>query len=394
MRNILIAALVVVAIGLVTRYAVPFFSAGTVDSPFAAYGPVSEEAALGIGSEVVSGIATRNGALIDQHFALDDFLTDSIHDLPLRSREREGIITGMRQELGTGIGTILVRQIPTGCTPRCLRVGERDGRMRVVVRLNFDGGAINYIEFYLGRDPQGADRIIDVYDHLGGQTMSMNIKGLLFTMLPSLRRTVFERAVAGDNQALENLPEIKKRLGVGDPAGAMAIIDGLPVEVRATRAIQLMRVVSAQQIDEATYVAAMAEMDGHFAADPTLALMRIDARILAKDFRGAVDCIRQAGDLIGGDAFLDALAAQVAVLGGFTDEARTFLAQARSAVVEDDKPTYMGILDAAIQVQDHGATAETLAILKDRFDQDFDLDHEVFATFAASAEGRALRAAP
>lgn len=391
MRNVLIAALIVVAIGLVTRFAVPALSAGTVASPFAAYGPVAEEAALAIGGEVVTGIATANGALIDQHFALDDFLTDSIHDLPLRARDREGIITGMRQELGIGMGTLLVRQIPAGCTPRRLRVGERDGRMRVVVRLNFDGGAINYLEFDLARDPAGRDRIVDVYDHLGGQTMSMNIKGLLFTMLPALRKTAFERAFDGNSQALENLPEIKKRLGAGDPRGAMAMIDGLPAEVRAARAIQLMRVVAAQQIDETTYISAMSEMDSHFAADPSLALMRIDARILAQDFRGAVDCIRQAGERIGGDAFLDALAAQVAVMGGFIDEARAHLARARSAVAEDDKPTYMGILDAAIQVQDHPATAETLVVLKDRFGQDFDLDHEVFATFSDSEEGRALR---
>jgi len=156
--------------------------------------------------------------------------------------------------------------------------------------------------------------------------------------------------------------QIKTLRAQKKPEEAMAVLDGLPEDMRNLRALRVIRVFVAREISTERYSQEMASVLAKYPNDPSLALIAVDEAALRKDYPATFKQIDILDQAIGGDAFQDAVRASIYFQAGDFVQAR---ARAEAAVKVE--PTLVraqfSLVDAEAALHDNAAVLASLRTL-------------------------------
>ena len=208
---------------------------------------------------------------------------------------------------------------------RFLRVLKVDGELRPLVRLMTQDGGMNYHAYVVARRASGRLKWVDTHVCLTGELMSETMRRLLLPAVAEENAGFLERLTRGEGEYMKNLPKItavQQKLQTGDIAGAQALLDTLPQELRAMKPILAMRLLVAQKGDQAAYLEVIREWESHFPSDPSLGLVGIDGAFLRQDYDGGLKSLGRLRAYTGDDPHLDLLEATMLRLARRFPEAR------------------------------------------------------------------------
>ncbi|MFT3828739.1 MAG: hypothetical protein QM691_03435 [Opitutaceae bacterium] len=317
----------------------------TVRSAAPAVATITEEECAAFGEELARAVNDgRAAAVID---ALDPYAlaARAMAGLEMKDDFRRGVSSG----IATNARESMVRAFGGFVKARFLRVLKVDGEFRPLLRLLTKEGGMNFHAYVVERRASGRLKWVDTYVCLTGELMSETMRRLLLPALAEQNAGFFERLARGEGEYMKNLPKIadvQKRLQAGDIAGAKAILDGFPGELRSLKPILAMRLLVAQKTNEAAYLDVIKEWEARFPGDPSLALVGIDGAFLRQDYDGALRRLAELRTFTGEDPYLDFLEASTLRLGKRFPESR---AAARRCLAAD--PAMASAYDVLLMIE-------------------------------------------
>jgi acyl carrier protein len=260
----------------------------------------------------------------------------------------------------------ILQQVHGGGSYEYLRTIERDDGFRPVFRLRTPEGAINYHEYRLIRRPRGA-RFSDVFIYASGERLSETMQRLLLTALPPDKQTILASLSGSAQASLRRalpLQDISLAFKRGEHQHVLAMYESLSPELRAEKTIQIFRVMSAQKVDEAAYSAAMDDYRAAFPNDPSIYLMSLDSHLLARRFKEYHDTLDRLNEQVGGDPYLEAMRANVLIMEGKFDQAKT-IAQSMLAADPLSIDAHWLLVSLSLAQKSFEATRSLLTTLRD-----------------------------
>ncbi|MCE9578139.1 MAG: tetratricopeptide repeat protein [Deltaproteobacteria bacterium] len=286
-------------------------------------------------------------------FDIDQLARRALDGRGLPADAARGVVAGMKDS-GSLLG-VLCKQFPPGTHYTLLRVREVGGAPRPLYRVTLGGdGGTNYHEVELSVSPEDHQvRGIDMYIYSSGEKLSVSLGDMISQAMAASDRG---NDIGATGVAMGRMREKFTR---GDWAGARAELAGMPAELRKTKAMRLVAVQIAMNLDEAGYAAEIAGYQRDFPDDPSLDLVSIDGYFMKKDFAALRTALARLDQRVGGDPYLDVLRANADFLDGKPDAA---IADARSATSRE--PTMPeGWINLARFEAALGHTTEAIAAL-------------------------------
>ena len=305
--------------------------------------------------------------------------------------ERRGFIAGMAKSLSWG--ETIVKSIGEDGSYRLLRVQRRDGRVFALFRMITGAGTLNYHDLEFDGDGPAA-RIIDVYVYTTAEPLSETMRTLAAPALA--RQEGFDLAKflglkAGDD--LESFQRFNRLSRQGDHAAVVEAFTRLPASIRGSKAALMLRLRSAQQLDNDQHLAAIQDLVAAFPQNQAVDFLMIDGHLMRKEWDQGLACIDRLDRQVD-DPYLDSLRAALLLDAGRLPEARD---QAEAAVrgAPDVAHAWWMLVTVTLRQKDHGATADVLTRLQKRFGLAIgDLgDADEYRDFVASQEYLAWRRA-
>jgi tetratricopeptide (TPR) repeat protein len=157
---------------------------------------------------------------------------------------------------------------------------------------------VGYDELHLGTTRGDRKvRVIDAFSYVQGQWITQLLGGNVDAMAKSLD-------YLGDLPLMaETVRKARDLQRGGSNQEALAIIDGLPANVRQYRGVQMMRVRAAAGVSPEAYKQALDELATVFPNDASIAMVETDGAFARKDYAAALRWIDMIDQAIGGDAF-------------------------------------------------------------------------------------------
>jgi hypothetical protein len=242
-----------------------------------------------------------------------------------------------------------------------LNVGVPDQQPRPLFRMLNDPG-VNYIEFELGRSPDGQIRMIDMYYFSTGEWISQTAHRLLLALAASENRNALQKLVGTDNDYVTHLNQIlafENQSNSGQWQQGLATYSALPGTLQQEKTLMFLWVVDSRQAGDAPYASAMDAFAKVFPHDPSLMLMQIDALTLKQQYDQALATINQLDQRVGGDPYLDFLRGSTCIVQGKTAEGKKFITQATVREPRLTKPWFT-LIGLALQDKDNAETAGLL----------------------------------
>jgi hypothetical protein len=222
--------------------------------------------------------------------------------------------------------------------------------------------SVDYLEFVLGKTPDGKTRIVDVFSLASGELATA-----------TLRTTYLVEA-----SALEvlNLLQVPTPLDVAMSSGILApmlelFLDRKPKEalqyfaknvetMKRSRPAYRLRILIAQQLGSDMYRQAIEEFEHDWPEDPSLTFLRVKRHLLTKNPEKGLAAIDALDRAVKGDPFLNVLRAELYHAGGDLAKAR---ACAEKVTVDEpglDRGWWAAIAVGLAQ-KDFAATAKFLS---------------------------------
>ncbi|HLP02277.1 MAG TPA: hypothetical protein VK163_09640 [Opitutaceae bacterium] len=292
---------------------------------------ITEAECAAFGEEIARAVNEGDAAAVVEVFDPFALTARVTAGLEMKDDFRRGVINGIE----TNARESMRRVFDTIEKARFLRVLKVDGEFRPLVRMLTKEGGMNFHAYVVERCASGRLKWVDMHVCLAGELMSETMRRLLLPAVAEQNAGLFERLTRGEGEYMKNLPkltEVQKKLQAGDLAGAKAILDGFPQELRRMKPILAMRLLVAQKTDEAAYLGVIKEWEACFPGDPSLALIGIDGSFLRKDYEGSLNCLAELRRYTGEDPYLDFLEASTLRLAKRHPESR---AAARRCLAAD-----------------------------------------------------------
>lgn len=278
--------------------------------------PVTKEQAAAFANSIVKSVIKRDKSILDASFDLD-MLTDRIK---ASSPEKpigywEGLKNGIanKMEFGDKILTALGKQGRYDL----IKQYEKDGKQHLIFRL-FADYSINYHDFELA-NKKGKIKVADVYIYLSGEYFSTTLNNL-FTEIMDMQK-------GKSMSQMEQLKKLSMLMKTGKNEAAKELIDELPVNLRAVKAIQFYNIRACSQINDSLYNDAIEKFERDFPGDPSLDLVLVDGYFLKKKYPDALACVERLDKRINTDPMLDYYRALLYNLQGKKVEAMKTLEQ-------------------------------------------------------------------
>ncbi|MEN1679038.1 MAG: SHD1 domain-containing protein [Planctomycetota bacterium] len=280
--------------------------------------------------------------------------------------------------------------VSLGGDARLLRLYERDGQRRLLVRLILEEG-VNYLDFELDSTANGV-RAIDMYNHLTGENISASFRRVFLPIVAQMNRSWITRAAMGDGDFLDSFDEISKlakHVRSGRHAAALEVYHSLPASVKADKNILVLRYQAASSLpDDQTQelVDAVADFKKHHPDDACIDFLSIDTLALLGKYDESLAALDRFDRSVGGDPYLDAIRTDVLLAAEKPREAVAAARRVATALPEIKKccQTFLG---AGILVGDNQAIYDGLVLLeKHHNDAAHDLRGEESLTGFVSSE--------
>lgn len=228
-----------------------------------------------------------------------------------------------------------------------IRVQEKEGQRRALVRFNSAEGAVNYVAFICTRT-EGGLAWVDAFSYMSGETFTASSRRLMLPIAADLKKSALQKLTSSESAMMKNLPTVQRALALireQKPAEALALFRKMPAELRKEKFVLLLEMRAAQALDETEYLASMEAIAKAFPNDSTMDLVLLDAEIMKKDYAAALRRLTSFEAELGGDAHIHYVRANVHIMQEDWPAAKR---SARAALA--DEPTMFSAYDTLIGV--------------------------------------------
>lgn len=296
--------------------------------------------------------------------ALLEKATDVAQANPERRAE---FIKGAKKSLAgsRSFSSEVVAACQAEATYRLLRVRHDERHSRVLMRLVFLNGGVNYHEYDLRTDGEGT-RADDIYVYFSGEFMSQTLRRYFLQDLAAKDRSWIDRLRGVESDFVKHLPAIERMNesnAAGNFANTLAAFETLPPTLQKDKIILLNRTRAAQEVGNAEYLDALTDLRRHYPDDPSTALNSIDYFSLQGEHDRALASIDTLDEQVEGDPYLKTLAASIHLQKEDPATARALCAEA-IATEPDLVNAYAVLLDIAVMQGEYQEAAERLTQLE------------------------------
>jgi len=331
--------------------------------------PVSEAEALELATAMQSAGEALDADGFASHFDWEAFGSLVLADFEGANSEARSLRNAFAKELST-IGPRLagqiVKQLEGGGSYEFLRSVDRPEGRRLLFRLRTSANTLNYHEICLARRARGV-RAVDLFVYTSGERTSETMQRIMLTALPPDKRTIWASVSGSAKQSLQRAASLKEMTDAfqrGESQRTLDLYQSLPPELQREKAIQIIRLLATQKIDETAYATALDEYLTLYPADPSVHLMSIDAHLIAKRFDDARQAIDRLDKQVGGDPYLQIMLGNTLLLEGKLDLAEK-VAHDRLAADGRDVDAYWLLVSLSLTRKSFTTTAELLTKIRD-----------------------------
>lgn len=285
-------------------------------------------------------------------------------DLGFSDQEVLEISGGLRR----GVGANLEADLKTFEEAHFVRVQEKDGQRRALLRFTMANDAVNYMAFVCVRT-EGGVTWSDFFTYMTGEPASAASRRLLLPLAAEMKKTMLQKLTSTESAMMKNIPALQRGLALirqQKPAEALAIFRKLPAELRTEKSILVLEMRAAQALDETEYLQTLETIAQTSPNDPTLDFVLFDGDVMRKDYAGALARLASFEKELGGDAHLHYLRANVHIMQEDWPAAKR---AARAALA--DEPTHFSAYDVLINValseKKYGEVADVLTEIEASF---------------------------
>ncbi len=257
-------------------------------------------------------------------------------------------------------------------------------------RLMRSDGAVNYHLWCVQADERGEAIGVDVYVYLAGERLSNTFRRLALIAMPKDDRTLLEKLAGTERKWAANTNAASDFLAArqsGNHQGVVRIFNELPNEMKQEKAFALVNIMSAMELDEATYVKAIEYYQQQFPDDPSADLLRLDLHLVKGEFTQFHEVMDRVEKSIISDAHTATLRAAAFLEEDQLTEAMEY--SKKAIQVEPNYETgYWMKVTTALALEKHDTLRDTFIQLADKFgyvDFQFDSDPD-YAEFMKSPE--------
>jgi len=364
----------------------PFFAPAS-----SAFGQESEPAVdrfVAFATALEESTRAWDPSFLEENFDFDAFMLTVTRDIEVEDVFRRAFSEAVRDNFSFGEvvvqnltqfdGTYVFLRMLPGEPPRALfRFAGDDG--------------LNYHELHLRERSDGRISIVDVFAYNTGEMLSETMRRPYVATASDQNRSLVSRLLRPEAAYVEALPRIEALIRLqqtGKPKKALAIYRSLPEEVRLQPEILALYLEIAFDVDDATYLKALAVYSEAHPDSPALDLLMIDFHLLRGEYEQCLARIDALDRRVLMDPYLDLYRGNVLLDAGRKKEAR---AKYEAAIERDPRLEYEAwwfLLGLAVLEEDHAATLELLLALESDYGVEMlDLESvEEYAKFVASPE--------
>jgi tetratricopeptide (TPR) repeat protein len=283
------------------------------------------------------------------------------------------------------------RQFESFSSAKFLRVQTVGGDRRALLRLVSSEGGASYLAFICAERGAGKLVWVDVFNYTSGESVSQATRRTTLPLIAESKKNALQQLISSESAFVTNFPAVMQATRLFQSSKipeSWAVTEKLPPEVRKDRTVLMLRLQLAQSLDDEKYLAVIKDWQAAFPNDATLDFISIDGDILRKDYAGAVKHVDSFAKRIGGDPYLDALAANVLFMAERYDEARK---RARAALAAEPSLTdaFEALLNISLKTKNY---AETVSLFEELHAQLPGLNLEEIAASDDYADFRLSRA--
>lgn len=260
--------------------------------------PVTPEEATQFARSIEGSMKRQNAAKFNQAFD-PETLVERIKK-NAKFKINAIMLSGVADGLKSGqLGTQLVQSMGKGGSYELVKHYEKDKKQHLVFRLYGEDGKINYHDMELVKKKKQV-KVADMYIYLSGEDLSTTLAQTLIMMDDH-----FDSMDKKDREQLSNIKKIRKLLNEGKHTEADQLYQQLPAVLKEQKIIKIAHIEIASELGDEAYMQALDDYERSYPNAPNLYLMKIDAHILRKDFKGAMNAVNKLDSLIDKDTFLD-----------------------------------------------------------------------------------------
>lgn len=329
----------------------------------AAAQPTAEECAE-FGNWVVEQFDAKQFGEITKRFNALAFTKVITKDLGFSDKEVLDMSAGLRQ----GISGSFVQELKAFESAHFVRVQEKEGQRRALVRFNSADGAVNYMAFICGRT-EGGLTWVDAFSYLTGETFSASSRRLILPIAADMKKSLLQKLTSSESAMMKNMPAMQRALTLireQKPAEALALLQKLPPELRKEKFILILEMRAGQAMGEKEYLEALEAIAQTFPNDATLDLVLIDGDFLKKDYARVLRRLASLEKELGGDAHVHFLRANVHIMQEDWAAAKR---SARAALAEEPRmfSAYDTLLGVALREKKFKEVADVLTEIETGF---------------------------
>ncbi len=328
-------------------------------------------------------------ALIDEGKMTDRILAG----LNLKEEFRTGFIQGMREGGGlTNLSTEILGAVQNGGEYTFVRLVQVGDEQRPLFRLILPGsGGMNYHELVVTVDAQKKSRIADINVYLSGELLSQSIRRLVLPAVAAQDAGIMARLSGAESEFIKNINTMQKinELSTAEKfREAMPMFATLPESLQKDKTVLLMKLLIAQNIDDAEYANVIRDLERYFPNDPARDFRAMDLLAIQGEHEQLIKTVDRLLVSIQ-DPYLNILKVDSLIALDRTEDARKAVAEAK-AVTLDRLDVYWVEVAMLLKAKDHAATAAALDEIGEKFQMTFgDLTTiPDYAEFAASSIGQ------
>ncbi|VUD67313.1 hypothetical protein TDB9533_03730 [Thalassocella blandensis] len=228
--------------------------------------------------------------------------------------QQKGFVTGFMSKSDNACKQMINTVQSTNGQAKFLRIVRREGRDRILVRLNLGDSGFDYIEFITRRNSKKQYQAVDWYQLAAGQLMSDTIGSLAKLMIDPdpnfLKKLLGVQQI--DKEVFSKIQSLIEYFRSHQYDTAYQAYFKLPSHIRNKRIMIIIGItVASRTNDEEKYKKLLGILAKHYSDEPSAAFMLIDYYFYQKDWKQVLASVDAIESRFGADAMLELLRANV-----------------------------------------------------------------------------------
>lgn len=357
--------------------------------PAAARAAAQKEERLAAADDLVERLcaAFRSGKLPDLEacIALDPLFERAARGIDAPEEFRKDFFEGVRSGLLSAFLSSVHEPLAQGAELKLLRVRERDGELRPLLRVIPVEGGFSYLELKLCDGARGAPVVCDWLSYAAGEWTSELLRHAYLPHAEKENRGILDRLLGRDQLLTRYWSEVEELVECAskkDFERGLAVCKRMPEELRHDKFVLLQRLLLvAGHTHDPEYMRLLEDLHKYFPNDASSNFHAIDYHYLRGEYQLACDAIGRLRSSLDGDPFLDYLEATILFEMHKESEARRALEKSLAEEPERLK-AHWSLVAVLLRQRDHDAVLAEL----ERMDGLFELRWADFSTVEAYKE--------